>query len=67
VLAAQKQAAAAPHHRGRVGRMLHGAIGFLALEGIVLLFALIVASPLAVALGLWWLVRRRATERLLME
>jgi hypothetical protein len=67
VLTAQKEAAAAPTHRSRVDRMLHDAVGFLALEGIVLLFALIVASPLAVALGLWWVWRRRATERLLME
>ncbi|HET8527458.1 MAG TPA: DUF4349 domain-containing protein [Gaiellaceae bacterium] len=67
VLTTQKQAAAAPHRRGRVGRMLHDAVGFLALEGIVLLFALIVASPLAVAFALWWIHRRRATERLLME
>jgi hypothetical protein len=67
VLTTQKHAAAAPPHRGRLGRMLHSAVGFLAIEGIVLLFALIVASPLAVALGLLWLWRRRAVERLLME
>jgi len=67
VLAAEKQAAAPPPHRSRLDRMLRDAVGFLALEGIVLLFALIVASPLAVAFGLWWLLRRRATERLLME
>ena len=66
VLATQKEAAAVPH-RGRVGRMLHSAVGFLALEGIVLLFALIVASPFVVVLGLLWLVRRRAVDRLLME
>lgn len=66
VLTTQKQAAAATH-RGRVGRMLHSAVGFLALEGIVLLFALIVASPFALALALLWLWRRRAVDRLLME
>ena len=47
--------------------MLHGAVGFLALEGMIALFALIVASPLVVAFGLLWLWRRRAVERLLME
>lgn len=67
VLTTQKHAAAPPPHRGRLGRMLHSAVGFLALEGIVLLFALIVASPLAVALVLLYAWRRRATDRLLME
>lgn len=67
VLTTQKHAAAPPARRGRLGRMLHSAVGFLALEGIVLLFALIVASPLAVALGLLYAWRRRATDRLLME
>jgi uncharacterized protein DUF4349 len=67
VLENRRHAAAAPHHRGRVGRMLHSAVGFLAIEGIVLLFALIVASPFAVALTLLWLWRRRAVDRLLME
>jgi hypothetical protein len=67
VLTTQKHAAAAPAHRGRLGRMLHSAVGFLAIEGIVLLFALIVASPFAVALALLWWFRRRAVDRLLME
>jgi hypothetical protein len=67
VLTTQKHAAAAPPHRGRLGRMLHSAFGFLALEAMVALFALIVISPLAVALALLWLVRRRAVDRLLME
>src|SRR3954452_1287031 len=67
VLTTQKHAAAASTHRGRLGRILHDAVSFLALEGIVGLFALIVASPFAVALGLLWYWRRRATERLLME
>jgi hypothetical protein len=47
--------------------MLHDAVGFLAIEGLVVLFALIVASPVALALGLVWWLRRRATDRLLME
>jgi Domain of unknown function (DUF4349) len=67
VLENRKHAAAAPHHRGRVGRMLHSAVGFLAIEGIVVVFALIVASPFALALILLWLWRRRAVDRLLME
>ena len=67
VLTTQKHAAAAPPHRGRLGRMLHSAIGFLALEAMVALFALIVVSPIAIALVLLWLVRRRAVTRLLME
>jgi hypothetical protein len=67
VLENRKHAAAPPHHRGRVGRMLHSAVGFLAIEGIVLLFALIVASPFAIAVTLLWLWRRRAVDRLLME
>ena len=67
VLTTQKAAAAPPHHHGRLGRMLHSAVGFLAIEGIVVLFALIVASPVALALGLLWLWRRRAVDRLLME
>jgi hypothetical protein len=66
VLTTAKTAPAAPHHRGRLGRMLHSAVGFLAIEGLVLLFALIVASPIALVLGVLWLVRRRATERLLV-
>lgn len=67
VLTTQKQAVAAPAHRGRLGRALHDALGFLAIEGIVVLVALIVVSPLAIALALLWLWRRRATERLLLE
>src|SRR3954447_21914673 len=67
VVTTQKHAAAAPTHRGRLDRMLRSAVGFLAIEGIVLLFALIVASPIAIALGLIWLWRRRAVDRLLME
>ena len=68
VLTTQKHAAAAPPHRGRLGRMLHSAVGFLALEGMVALFALIVISPVARrARCSCGLVRRRAVDRLLME
>jgi hypothetical protein len=67
VLTTKRHAAAAPAHRGRLGRMLHSALGFLAIEGMVALFALIVVSPIAVALALLWFWRRRAVDRLLME
>jgi hypothetical protein len=53
------------HHRGRLGRMLHSAVGFLALEGMILLYALIVVSPLALAAAVIWVWRRRSVERLL--
>jgi uncharacterized iron-regulated membrane protein len=44
---------------------VHSAVGFLALEGIIVLVALIVVSPLALAGFLIWLWRRRSVERLL--
>ena len=59
-----------PHHRGRVGRMVHSAVGFLGLEGTVVLYALIVASPLALVAALAWSLRearRRRDDRLVME
>ena len=52
-------------HRGRLGRMLHSAVGFLGLEAMVALYALIVVSPLALVAALVWLWRRRAVDRLL--
>ena len=52
-------------HRGRIDRMLHSAVGFLALEAIVALYALIVASPFALAAALVWFWRRRSVDRLL--
>lgn len=61
----KKSIVAPPHKRGRVGRMLHSAVGFLALEGIVVLFALIVASPIALVAFLIWFWRRRSVDRLL--
>jgi hypothetical protein len=60
-----KRSIAPVHHRGRIGRIVHSAVGFLALEAIVVLFALIVASPIALVLGLAWLWRRRSVDRLL--
>jgi Domain of unknown function (DUF4349) len=52
-------------HRGRLDRMFRSAAGFLALEGIILLYALIVASPVALVLGGFWYWRRRSLDRLL--
>ena len=45
---------------GRFDRLLGSAAGFLALEGIIVLYALVVLSPILVVGGLaWWLVRER--------
>jgi hypothetical protein len=63
-------AAPAPHHRGRLGRMVHSAVGFLGLEATAVLYALIVLSPIAAIVGLLWSLRearRRRVERLVME
>jgi len=65
VIGTQKAAAAVPHPRGRLGRMLHSAVGFLALEAIIALYALIVISPLAIVVALLWFWRRRSVDRLL--
>ncbi len=70
VLSTNKNAfAVAPHKRGRFGRLLHDAAGFLGLEGIIVLYALIVAGPLLLLGGLgWWALRerrRREESRLL--
>jgi hypothetical protein len=55
--------------RGRTSRMLHSAVGFLGLEAMIALYALIVISPLAVLGGLGWGLararRRRDEQRLL--
>jgi hypothetical protein len=57
------------HHKsGRFGRLLGSAAGFLGLEGIIVLYALIVISPLVLIGALaWWILRerRRREERLL--
>lgn len=63
--------AVVPGHRGgstRIGRLLGSAAHFLALEGIIVLYALIVLAPLLLLGGLgWWILRerRRREERLL--
>jgi uncharacterized protein DUF4349 len=65
VIGTKQAVAPVPHERGRLGRMLHSAVGFLALEGIVVLYALIVISPFALAAFLLWLWRRRSIDRVL--
>jgi hypothetical protein len=45
--------------------MVHGAVGFLGLEGIILLYALIVISPFAIIAAMLWFWRRRTVDRLL--
>jgi Domain of unknown function (DUF4349) len=57
------------HSSGRFDRLLGGAAGFLALEGIIVLYALVVLSPLLVIGGLAWVFlreRRRRDERRLL-
>jgi Domain of unknown function (DUF4349) len=69
-LSTKRSLVPAAHHRGRLGRMVHSAIGFLALEGTVALYALIVLSPVALLAALLWSLRearRRRDERLVME
>jgi hypothetical protein len=50
----------------RFDRMLHKAVGFLALEGILLVCVLIVASPFALAALPLWFRRRRGARALLL-
>jgi hypothetical protein len=60
---------ATPHDRGRLGRMFHSAVGFLALEAMIVVYAFVVLSPVLLIGGLvWWLVRerRRRDERRLL-
>jgi hypothetical protein len=69
-LSTKAAAVPVPHHRGRLGRMVHSAIGFLGLEGTIVLYALIVLSPIALVAALLWSLRearRRRDERLVME
>jgi uncharacterized protein DUF4349 len=57
------------HSSGRFDRLLRGAAGFLALEGIIVLYALVVLSPLLVLGGLAWVIlreRRRRDEKHLL-
>jgi hypothetical protein len=70
LLTTRNHAIVAPHHHGstRIGRLLGSAAHFLALEGIIVLYALIVLAPvLLIAALVWWVLRerRRREERLL--
>jgi Domain of unknown function (DUF4349) len=70
LLTTRQHAFVVHHHHGstRVGRLLGSAAHFLALEGIIVLYALIVVAPLLILGGLaWWVLRerRRREERLL--
>ncbi len=60
-LSTRQGAVAGGHHKsGRFDRLLGSAGDFLALEGIIVLYALVVAGPLLLLGGLaWWLVRER--------
>jgi hypothetical protein len=69
LLTTRSHAVAAHHHKkGRLGRLLGSAGNFLGLEGIIVLYALIVLSPIVLIAALaWWIMRerRRREERLL--
>jgi hypothetical protein len=70
LLTTRNHAIVAPHHGGstRIGRLLGSAANFLALEGIIVLYALIVLAPVLLLGALaWWILRerRRREERLL--
>ena len=69
-LTTRSHAVVVTHHRsGRFDRLLRGAAGFLGLEGIIVLYALVVVSPLLVLGGLAWAFlreRRRRDERRLL-
>jgi uncharacterized protein DUF4349 len=70
LLTTRRHAFVVTHHHGstRIGRLLGSAAHFLALEGIIVLYALIVVAPLLILGGLaWWVMRerRRREERLL--
>jgi Domain of unknown function (DUF4349) len=70
LLTTNGHALVAPQHHGstRIGRLLGSAAHFLALEGIIVLYALIVLAPLLLIAALvWWILRerRRREERLL--
>jgi hypothetical protein len=69
-LTTNRNALVVPHHHktGRFGRLLGSAAGFLGLEGIIVIYALIVISPIVLLGALaWWILRerRRREERLL--
>jgi hypothetical protein len=69
VLSTERSAAVPAPERSRTSRMLHSALGFLGLEGMIALYALIVISPFAVLGAVAWALararRRRDEARLL--
>jgi hypothetical protein len=70
LLTTRNHAVVPAHHGGstRIGRLLGSAAHFLALEGIIVLYALIVLAPvLLLGVLAWWILRerRRREERLL--
>jgi len=70
LLTTRNHAIVPAHHHGstRIGRLLGSAAHFLALEGIIVLYALIVLAPFLLLGALaWWIVRerRRREDRLL--
>jgi uncharacterized protein DUF4349 len=70
LLTTRNHAIVPAHHGGstRIGRLLGSAAHFLALEGIIVLYALIVLAPILLLGALaWWILRerRRREERLL--
>ena len=69
VVSTEKSVVTPAHKRGHMSRMLHSALGFLGVEAMVALYALIVISPFAVLAGLAWTLararRRRDEKRLL--
>jgi hypothetical protein len=69
VLGTERSVVAPTHHRGHLSRMLHSALGFLGVEAMIVLYALIVISPLVLLGGLAWVLtrmrRRRDEDRLL--
>ena len=69
VLSTKQSVVPVAAHRGRIGRMLHSAVGFLALEATIALYALIVVSPFLLLAGSPWglsRARRRRDERRLL-
>jgi len=53
-------AAVGPQKTGRLGQMLHNVGAFLAIEGIIVIYALIAALPILLLIALiWWFTRGR--------
>lgn len=58
-----------PHKTGRLGQMLHNMVVFLGVEGIIVLYILLIAGPILLVGGLiWWFTsgRRRRDEKELL-